>query len=102
MARFLNSFLHPDGKVLREPTARLMIQDHTPGLEARRGLGFALGPQGFGKSCSAKSFGHGGSTGTLAWADPGTDTTCVILTSLPMAVSGSTILHPVSDVVSAG
>jgi len=102
VAHFLNSFLHPDGKVLREQTARLVIQDHTPGLEARRGLGFALGPQGFGKNCSAKSFGHGGSTGTLAWADPGTDTTCVILTSLPMAVSGSTILHPVSDVVSAG
>ena len=102
VARFLNSFLHPQSKVLREATARLMIQDHTPGLEARRGLGFALGPQGFGKTCSTKSFGHGGSTGTLAWADPETDTTCVILTSLPMSVSGSLLLHPVSDLVAAG
>ncbi len=102
VARFLNSFLYPEGKALREQTARLMIQDHTPGLEARRGLGFALGPEGFGKTCSAKSFGHGGSTGTLAWADPETDTTCVILTSLPMSVSGSILLHPVSDVVAAG
>ena len=102
VARFLNSFLHPEGKVLREATARLMIQDHTPGLEARRGIGFALGPQGFGKTCSAKSFGHGGSTGTLAWADPETDTTCVILTSLPMSVSGSLLLSPVSDLVAAG
>lgn len=102
VARFLNSFLHPEGKVLREETARLMIHDHTPGMEAHRGLGFALGPHGFGKTCSVKSFGHGGSTGTLAWADPETDTTCVILTSLPMSVSGSLLLSPVSDLVAAG
>jgi beta-lactamase class C len=102
VARFLDSFLHPEGKVLRDETARLMIQDHTPGLEARRGLGFALGPHGFGKTCSLKSFGHGGSTGTLAWSDPETDTTCVILTSLPMSVSGSLLLNPVSDIVAAG
>ncbi|MDZ4405124.1 serine hydrolase domain-containing protein [Prosthecobacter sp.] len=101
VARFLDSFIHPTGKVLREETARLMIQNHTSGLESRRGVGFALGPEGFGKGCSQKSFGHSGSTGTLAWADPETDTTCVILTSLPSRVSGDTILHPVADVVSA-
>ncbi|MFN0077086.1 MAG: serine hydrolase domain-containing protein [Prosthecobacter sp.] len=101
VARFLGSFLHPEGKVLREETARLMIQNHTEGLEARRGIGFALGPKFFGKSCSMKSFGHNGSTGTLAWADPESDTTCVILTSLPARVSGDTVLQPVADVVSA-
>lgn len=100
VARFLNAFLHPDGGVFRKETARLMIQNHTPGLAARRGIGFALGPGGFGKGCSEKSFGHGGSTGTLAWADPESDTTCVILTSLPASVSGNLILKPVSDVVS--
>ena len=97
---FLRCFMHPDGKVLREETTRLMIQNHTPGLEARRGIGFAL--SGLGKGCSDKSFGHSGSTGTLAWADPETDTTCVILTSLPSRVSGDAILHPVSDLISAG
>lgn len=98
---FLRSFLHPEGRVLREDTARLMVQNHTPGLEARRGIGFALGPAGFGKGCSEKSFGHSGSTGTLAWADPATDTMCVILTSLPSRVSADTMLRPVSDTVSA-
>ncbi|WP_395735417.1 serine hydrolase domain-containing protein [Prosthecobacter sp.] len=100
VARFLDSFLHPTGTVLRAETVRLMLSSHTQGLEARRGLGFALGPNGFGKGCSEQSFGHSGSTGTLAWADPATDTTCVILTSLPSRISGNTILHPVSDVVS--
>ena len=101
VARFLNSFLHPVGKVLRPETARLMIQDHTEGLGARRGIGFVVGPDGFGKGCSRRSFGHSGSTGTLAWADPETDTVCVILTSLPSHVSGPIILHPVSDIVSS-
>lgn len=101
VARFLDAFMHPSGKVLRAETARLMLQNHTPGLTARRGIGFALGPEGFGKNCSQQSFGHSGSTGTLAWADPATDTTCVILTSLPSRISAQTILHPVSDVVAA-
>lgn len=101
VARFLDSFMHPTGKVLRAETAQLMIQYHTPGLEARRGIGFMIGPAGFGKGCSEKSFGHSGSTGTLAWADPATDMTCVILTSLPSRISGETILRPVSDIVSS-
>ena len=29
LSLFLRSFMHPDGKVLREETARLMIQNHT-------------------------------------------------------------------------
>lgn len=99
VARFLGAFMHPHGLVMREETVRLMLQNHTPGLSARRGIGFALGPEGFGKDCSNQSFGHSGSTGTLAWANPATDTTCVILTSLPSRISAETILHPVSDVV---
>ncbi|WP_397383373.1 serine hydrolase domain-containing protein [Prosthecobacter sp.] len=99
VARFLGAFMHPSGQVLRKKTTHLMLQNHTPGLAARRGIGFALGPEGFGRNCSQQSFGHSGSTGTLAWADPATDTTCVILTSLPSRISAETILHPVSDVV---
>jgi len=101
VARFLHSFMHPAGKALREETARMMIQNQTAGLGARRGIGFALEPDGFGKGCSPRSFGHSGSTGMLAWADPETDTICVILTSLPSSVSGPLILHPVSDLVAA-
>lgn len=99
--RFLDSFLNPDGKVLSEATARLMIQNHNQGLDTRRGLGFALGPKGFGQHCSESSFGHGGSTGTLAWADPVTNRSCVILTSLPARKSRPLILEPVGDLISA-
>ena len=84
-----------------EETARLMLRCHTDSLGARRGIGFALGPDGFGKGCSPRSFGHSGSTGMLAWADPETDTVCVILTSLPSSVSAPLVLHPVSDIVAA-
>lgn len=101
VAQFLHSFLHPDGRALREETARLMIENHTEGLGARRGIGFALGPGGFGIRCSPQTFGHGGSTGMLAWADPESDTVCVILTSLPSSVSSPLILRPVSDLVAA-
>ena len=97
---FLHSFMHPDGRVLREETARLMIKDHTPALTAHRGIGFMVGPEGLGKGCSAGSFGHSGSTGTLAWADPVADTTFVLLTTLPKNVSGSIMLQPVSDLIS--
>jgi beta-lactamase class C len=100
VAAFLRSFLNPDGKVLREAAARLMIQDHTPTLEAHRGIGFMLGHASLGKGCSVRTFGHSGSTGTLAWADPATDTTFVLLTALPKNVSGSLILYPVSDLIS--
>lgn len=101
VAMFLRLFLHPEGTVLREDAARLMIRDHTPTLSAHRGIGFMVGPVGLGKGCSARAFGHSGSTGTLAWADPATDTSFVLLTSLPKNVSGELILYPVSDAVSS-
>jgi len=101
IATFLRSFMHPDGELMREATARLMITDHTPKLEAHRGIGFMVGPVGLSKGCSARAFGHSGSTGTLAWADPATDMTFVLLTSLPKNVSGELILYPVADCISA-
>jgi beta-lactamase class C len=99
IAKFLDSFLKPDGKVLKPETAKSMIANHTPGLDQSRGLGFALGPQGFAEKCSAGSFGHGGSTGTVAWADPATGVTCVILTTLPARLSNKLLLRPASDLV---
>ncbi|NNE91730.1 MAG: beta-lactamase family protein [Verrucomicrobiales bacterium] len=101
VATFLQSFLKPDGKVLRKETAHLMIQNHTEGLESPRGLGFDLATSSYGESCSPKTFGHRGATGTLAWADPETDLSCVILTSLPLGVSEKSLLKPVSNLVSA-
>lgn len=99
LTTLLRLFLKPDGRVLREETARLMIRNHTAGLGADRGIGWMLGPS-LGRGCSAGAFGHPGSTGTLAWADPKTGTSFVMLTSLPRNVSGPLLLTPASDLVS--
>lgn len=100
IAKFLESFLDADGKVLRKETAASMIADHNQGLSEPRGLGFVIKPGSFGQKCSARAFGHSGSTGTLAWADPATGVTCVVLTSLPARVSDKLLLDPASDLVS--
>ncbi|GAG80721.1 unnamed protein product, partial [marine sediment metagenome] len=83
VARFLRSFLDPSTGVLREETARAMVHNQIPDLDTPRGLGFDLSPSSFGTSCSGKTFGHLGATGTMAWADPEKDLTFVFLTSLP-------------------
>lgn len=83
VARFLAEFLLAQGKVVKPATAKLMITNHNaPGLTPR-GLGLAVGKEAGSPGCSDKTFGHGGSTGTIAWADPATETICVVLTSLP-------------------
>lgn len=83
VARFFAEFLHPSGKALKPDTARLMVRNHNREGLTPRGLGFAVGAQAGGKGCSEQTFGHTGSTGTLCWADPATDTICVVLTTLP-------------------
>jgi CubicO group peptidase (beta-lactamase class C family) len=83
VARFLAEFLDQRGKAVRPETARLMIRNHNPSGLPSRGLGFAVGSLAGSPGCSEATFGHGGSTGTLAWADPRTETICVVLTTLP-------------------
>jgi CubicO group peptidase (beta-lactamase class C family) len=83
VARFLGEFLHQEGKALRPETARLMIRNQNPDGLPPRGLGFAVGTGAGSPRCSEATFGHTGSTGTLAWADPRTETICVVLTTLP-------------------
>ena len=82
VARFLQEFLHPEGKTVRTETAKIMTRNHNPGGFRRRGLGFDLSPN-LGPRNSKTAFGHTGSTGTLCWADPESDTICVVLTTLP-------------------
>jgi CubicO group peptidase (beta-lactamase class C family) len=60
-----------------------MIVNQNRAALAPRGLGFAVGAGSGTCSCSDKTIGHSGATGTLAWADPATDTVCVVLTTLP-------------------
>lgn len=83
VARFLGEFLGARGKAVKPETARLMIRNHNPEGFTRRGLGFGVGTEAGSPGCSEKTFGHTGSTGTLCWADPVSDTICVVLTSLP-------------------
>jgi CubicO group peptidase (beta-lactamase class C family) len=83
IARFLREFLGARGKVVKPETARLMIRNHNPKGVTPRGLGFAVGKGAGSPGCSEQTFGHTGSTGTLCWADPASDTICVVLTSLP-------------------
>ncbi len=101
VARFLDSFLEPERGVLRSETARAMITNHNGGLNKPWGLGWMLDPGTFGKACSPRTFGHYGSTGTVAWADPANGLRCVLLTTRPAAQSRDGLLGPVSDAVAA-
>ena len=83
VATFLGEFLGARGKVVKPETARLMIENHNPEGLTPRGLGFGVGKGSGSPGCSERTFGHTGSTGTLCWADPASETICVVLTSLP-------------------
>jgi CubicO group peptidase (beta-lactamase class C family) len=83
LQRYLAEFLLAKGTIVKPETARLMVSNQNRAGLTPRGLGFNVGIAAGSPGCSEKTFGHTGSTGTLAWADPATDTICVILTSLP-------------------
>lgn len=91
IARFLDAFLAPPRGWLRQASIDPMITNRNPPGWPPRGFGFGLGPQFSSPACSPATFGHGGATGTLAWADPDSDTTCVVLTTLP---GNATKPHP--------
>lgn len=100
VARFLTWFLHPRDGALRAATARSMVSNQNTGLNKPWGIGFMLEPGVFGKSCSPRTFGHYGSTGTVAWADPDNNRVCVLLTTKPADQSRAGLLGPVSDLIS--
>ncbi len=100
VAKFVNFFLKPAGRILKPETARAMIANQTAGMNDARGLGWMVKPGTFGKHCSTRTFGHYGSTGTVAWADPEKNLVCVLLTTNPAAGSRDGLLGSVSDLVS--
>jgi CubicO group peptidase (beta-lactamase class C family) len=83
IATFVGEFMGARGKILKPETARLMIRNHNPAGFTPRGLGWGVGKESGSPGCSEHTFGHTGSTGTLCWADPASETICVVLTSLP-------------------
>lgn len=81
---------------LSQAMARLAVTNHTPGLEAARGLGWMIlpptapaqasgpnpvGPRSCGELMSPGSFGHTGFTGTSLWVDPTRGFVFVLLTN---------------------
>jgi len=99
LATWLGDFLKTTPAVLRPETAALMRRNQNPPGFAPRGLGFALGAGCGSPGLAADVFGHTGSTGTLAWADPRTGTICVVLTSLPGRAVSSHPRQQASDCV---
>lgn len=99
VATFLDLFQRHDPPIFKTGTTSEMITSQT-GLKDVWGLGWMVKPGGFGGQCSAYAYGHSGSTGTLAWSDPATKTTCVLLTTKPADQSDKVLLRPVSDIVS--
>jgi CubicO group peptidase (beta-lactamase class C family) len=88
-------------RVLSPATVRTMTMNQLAGMprmpeEDRRcrpwGLGWRLNWPGlssnFGDLLGLRSYGHWGSTGTLAWLDPDTEAFAVILTTQPQEPDG--------------
>lgn len=96
----LEYFLKPDTRVFRSAAfARQLVTNQNQGLNEPWGYGFMVNGAKFSKACSADTFGHWGSTGTVAWADPKTGTRMVLLTTKPASESRASVLGPVSDAV---
>ena len=97
--------------ILNPATVAAMTADQTSAmpdltrgdrLRQRWGLGWRLRDRVssiFGDLTSDATFGHEGATGTVAWVDPETETTCVLFTNDP---HGAASLRPrVSNAVAA-
>lgn len=84
-AQMLLNLGHYNGVDILSPnTVLLMIQNHTFGLGARRGLGFDLKSATFssaGDLMSGGTFGHLGFTGTSIWIDPSNQLITILLTN---------------------
>jgi CubicO group peptidase (beta-lactamase class C family) len=84
LARMLRFFARPVHGPLSPASVRAMLTTQTPSGKERYGLGFRLGDS-FARGLSPRTFGHGGSTGVVAWMDPDADLSCVLLTTRPTA-----------------
>jgi len=127
LTRFLRYFVNPKNPPLKPETAREMLRNHCEGLNQPWGIGWMLSnshdayykvlptwhrygwsallsnPEqapAFGLHCSARTFGHYGVSGTIAWADPQRGISMVLLTTKFVRHSRDGVLGPVSDLVS--
>lgn len=100
VAKFLRAFLEPNGKPLSRDSSKAMVSNQNAAGVNPYGFGFSLGAR-LSAGLPAEAFGHGGSTGTLCWANPAKRSIFVLLTSLPDVVARKKIIQPVSQVFSA-
>jgi len=92
-------------RLLSPTTVAAMTRDHNPGLGAPWGLGWALRDSlvwnSFGDLGSARTFGHVGATGTVAWADPERELLCALLTTRSAVDRDGFLLDRISNMVQA-
>ena len=99
LATFVEAFVSPGPAPWGQATRREMRKIQTGALRPSYGLGWMRDPGAFGKSCSPATFGHHGSTGTVAWHDPESGVTCVLLTTRPAVSSRRSVIIPVCEIV---
>lgn len=102
---FLNGGTHNNHRLLSRSTVETMIRDQNGSLGKPWGIGWGLATSSvwsyFGDIVSPRTFGHSGSTGTVAWADPERKLITVILTTRPSAEDGGRLLRTVSNAAAA-
>ena len=102
---FLNGGRYGEARVFSPATAAAMTRDRNGDLGAPWGYGWALRDSPvwnyFGDLGTAGTFGHVGITGTVAWADPGRQLICVLLSTRTAAHQDGFLLKSVSNMVHA-
>ena len=101
----LNGGGYGEARVFSPATVAAMTRDRNGHLGAPWGYGWALRDSPvwnyFGDLGTAGAFGHVGITGTVAWADPGRQLVCVLLSTRTAAHQEGFLLKTVSNMVHA-
>ena len=102
---FLNGGRYGEARVFSPATAEAMTRDRNGDLGAPWGYGWALRDSPvwnyFGNLGTAGTFGHVGISGTVAWADPGRQLICVLLSTRTAAHREGFLLKSISNMVHA-
>jgi CubicO group peptidase (beta-lactamase class C family) len=102
---FLNGGVYRGKRFMSPVTAKAMTSNRNAHLDTPWGFGWALQQSSvwnyFGDLVSPRTFGHAGSTGTVAWADPERQLLCVLLTNRPGRLNKWRLHRLVSNTVVA-
>ena len=105
MQTFLNDGCYGEARIFSPATVAAMTQDQNGDLGTPWGYGWALRDSPvwnyFGDLGTAATFGHVGITGTVAWADPGSQLICVLLSTRTAAHEEGFLLKSISNMVHA-